>query len=70
MKSLEVRKNDNYNKLADIANNFKVVCTCGTKTTFYPFENTDKKICRGCHHYVFLNKEAEFKWKLKQKMMK
>lgn len=70
MEGLEVEKNDNYNKLAEEENNFKITCSCGTKTVFYPFEKVDKKICRGCHHYVFANKQAEFKWKLKERMMR
>lgn len=70
MESLEIKKDDNYNKLAAEANNFKVICSCGTKTVFYPMEHKDKKICRGCHHYIFANKQAEFKQKIKEKMMR
>ena len=70
METLEVKKGDAYNKLAEIENNHKVICSCGTKTLFYPFEHADKKICRGCHHYVFANKKAEFKFKLKERLMK
>lgn len=60
-------KRDPYEILENNRNKHKVTCSCGTKTILY---NVDRKICRGCHHYVFKNKEAEFKFRLKEKMMK
>lgn len=61
---------ETFQKRMDVIREHQITCSCGTKTVFYPFEHADKKICRGCHHYVFANKKAEFKFKLKERLMK
>lgn len=46
---------------------YQVQCKCGTKTIM---TNADKTICRGCGHWVYKNKKAEFKNKLKENLCK
>lgn len=60
----------NYEKIMDVVHEYQITCDCGTKTVFYPFEKVDKKICRGCHNYVFIDSKAKFKHRLKESMKK
>lgn len=56
-------------KLEAIRRKYRYKCSfCGWLNTIYPFEKREKKICRNCGHYVYSNKEAEFKDKLKEVM--
>lgn len=55
------------NKLAEAKEKYKVLCKCGTKTIII---NTDKTICRGCGHWVYRNKQIEFKEKMKEILKK
>lgn len=53
-------------KLQDIRNKYKYRCKyCGWDNVIYPFEKTDKKVCKNCGHYVYTNKRSEFKDKMK-----
>lgn len=55
--------------LANAKRQMKVECPhCRHLVNFYAFEHVDMKLCRYCKIYVFKNKEAEFKYKMKQKM--
>lgn len=55
-------------KLEDMRRKYRHECKCGWLTVIYPFEKTDKKICKNCGRYVYINKESEFKDKLKGAM--
>ena len=47
-----------------------VPCKCGCKTNrIYEFMGT-KKICNWCGNYVYINKEEEFKDRLRSTMIK
>jgi hydrogenase maturation factor HypF (carbamoyltransferase family) len=54
-------------KIHESQEEYKITCSCGTKTVLV---DADKTICRGCHNYVFKDKETEFKYRLKEKMLK
>ena len=51
-----------FNNQSKYYDSVKVQCKCGTKTVF-PYW-VDKKVCRGCGHYVYRNKRIEFKERL------
>lgn len=51
-------------KLKD--NNIK--CKCSHVNTLNI--NEDKKICKWCGNYIFKNKQAEFEYRLKERMVK
>lgn len=55
-------------KLEKVRQQYRYKCDCGWYTTIYPFEKSGKKICRNCGHYVYADKQQEFKDKLKGKM--
>lgn len=55
-------------RLDDIRRQYRYKCRCGWETTIYPFEKVDKKLCKNCGNYVYINKEKEFKDRLKEKM--
>lgn len=58
-------------RLEDIRRKYKYKCPrCGWFNIIYPFEKKDKKVCKNCGHYVYINKQAEFKDKLKGEMKK
>lgn len=46
---------------------YQVKCKCGTKTIM---TDTDKTICRGCNHWIYRTKRAEFKNELKENLCK
>lgn len=53
--------------LAFAKRQMKVECPyCKHLIGFYAFETRDKKLCDYCKNYVFKNKEAEFKYRMKQ----
>ena len=45
----------------------KIACKCGHRILMGLEE---RKVCNWCGNYVYRNKEIEFKYKLKEKMMK
>ena len=47
---------------------FKYTCKCGTKTIIPNQE--DKKICRGCGHWVYRDPKQEFKERLEGELKK
>lgn len=51
-------------KLHEYDTNNKVYCKCGCGVVFY---NTgrDRLICPNCKHFIYKNKEIEFKYKMK-----
>lgn len=46
----------------------RIKCSCG-HSVLIP-NKKDKCICSWCGNYVFKNKQAEFKYKFKEKLMK
>ncbi len=60
------KKKSDIEKLMETAQEHKITCKCGTKTTFYEFEGKDKKICKGCHNYIFISKGKELEYRLKE----
>lgn len=55
------RQTEEYNKV-------KVKCKCGHKLVIPVW--VDKQICSWCHHYVYRNKQLEFKEKVMREMKK
>lgn len=54
-------------KLESMRIKYKYKCShCGWFNVIYPFEKREKKICKNCGHWVYVNKLAEFKDKLKE----
>ena len=56
-------KNDAIQKLESERSKYKVQCKCGTKTIMIDETQT---ICRGCGHWLFKDKQDEFKYRLKE----
>lgn len=48
----------------------KYKCKCGHTVVIFPMEHKIKKLCKWCNRYVFINKEEEFKYKLKERLGK
>ena len=55
-----------FNKLNEELDKVKYKCKCGHRVVIPYF--MDKNICQWCHRYVFKSKEAEFKYRLKEKL--
>ena len=55
-----------FNKLSNELDKVKYKCKCGHRVVIPYF--MDKNICSWCHRYVFKSKEAEFKYRLKEKL--
>lgn len=51
-------------KMIEERNKFKMYCSCGHSMIMFPFEKKNKKICRYCGNYVYINKQEEFKERL------
>lgn len=61
------RKEDSI--LAEQKRKMKIHCPyCGITIHFYAFEKKDRQLCVNCKRYVFKNKQAEFKYRLKEKI--
>ena len=43
-------------------------CKCGCSVTFSA--KTDRVACRWCGHYVYKNAKSEFKYKMKEQLIK
>ena len=56
---------DKYQKIANEESKYKIQCSCGTKTVMI---EADRTICRGCGHWIYRNKQIEFKYKLKGRL--
>lgn len=56
----EIRKIENQR------NEYKVKCSCGTKTVIPPF--LKRLICRNCGHWFYRDKKQEFKDKMREKL--
>ena len=54
--------------LQDKLKDNNVICKCGHTNTISAKE--EKKICKWCGNYVFRNKQKEFEYRLKEKMIK
>ena len=64
-----IKSKQDESRLEDIRRKYKFKCNrCGWFNVIYPFEKRDKKVCKNCGHYVYINKQAEFKDKLKEVM--
>lgn len=55
------RKMDEYDKV-------KYICSCGHRVIIPKW--VDKTICGWCGNYVFKDKKEEFKYRLKEEIMK
>ena len=53
-------------KLQDELNNYTYTCECGHRVVILP--QKDKVICNWCKHYVFKNKQEEFKYRMNEKI--
>lgn len=53
-------------KLQDELNNYTYTCDCGHRVVILP--QKDKVICNWCKHYVFKNKQEEFKYRMNEKI--
>lgn len=54
-------------KLEDERANFKVKCKCGHTMSMI---NAERTICSHCNHWVFRTPELEFKYRLRERMIK
>lgn len=52
-------------RLDEVRKQYRYKCKCGWYMTIYPFEKIERKICKNCGNYVYINKKSEFKNKLK-----
>lgn len=48
-------------KISNSISKFKVACSCGHTM---PIVNVDRMICSWCGHWVYKNKQLEFKYRL------
>lgn len=54
-------------KLSEQQRNMSVMCKCGRRNHFYPFEKKHK-ICSWCNNMVFATKEEEFRYRTMEQM--
>lgn len=66
MQKLNCMSFNEFDKLEECRDRFKVQCKCGTKTILT--NKTDRTICRGCHNWIFRTPELEFKYRIKEKV--
>lgn len=59
---------DKVAKIADKLKYYNVKCKCGHTNTMSAKE--EKKICNWCGNYVFRNKQAEFEYRLRERINK
>ena len=52
------------------ATKYKYRCKCGHTVVIYPFEGTNKKLCRWCNRYVFKSSKDEFEYRFKTALLK
>lgn len=65
-KTLTVKE---YERMCNEYDKVKYVCKwCGRKSII-PY-NIEKVECSWCHHYVFKNKQDEFKYRVNEKLKK
>ena len=65
-----MEKNKNYHNdtlLMNTAVNHRVKCKCGHSNLMF---NVDRMICTWCGSYVYKDKQTEFKYKLKETIIK
>ena len=55
-----------FERLSDEYNKVKYQCKCGHKVII-PYWR-DKALCTWCNHYVYKDKQVEFKEKMKEKL--
>ena len=53
-------------KLQEELSNHTYTCNCGHRVVILP--QKDKVICNWCKHYVFKNKQDEFKYRINEKI--
>ena len=58
--------NKEIQKYADEIIKHKYKCKCG-HSVFIPFDK-DKALCSWCNQYCFKSKEAEFKYRMKERL--
>ena len=55
-----------FNNLTRELEQVKYPCKCGRRVIIS--YNQDKQLCSWCHNYVFKNKQAEFKYRLNERL--
>ena len=55
-------------KRFDEMNKLKVKCKCGHSEII--IKSVDRKICSWCKHWVYRTPQIEFKYKIKEKMLR
>jgi len=68
MGKLYNKSDERIDKLEAVRRKYKHKCKCGWFIVIYPFEKKTKKLCTHCGNYVYIDKQEEFKDKLKGKM--
>lgn len=59
---------DKHAKMDDKLFVNRLLCKCGHSNVISIHEN--KKLCKWCGNYVFKNKQAEFEYRIKERMAK
>lgn len=57
-----------YKTMSNVYDEVKYPCKCGRRAVIR--YNQDKVLCTWCHRYVFKDKQAEFKYRLKENIMR
>ena len=55
-----------YERRAEELDKVKYICKCGHRVIIP--KGVDKQLCDWCNHYVFKDKNEEFKYRLKEKI--
>ena len=57
-----------FKRMTQVYDEVKYRCKCGHRVIISKGET--KALCDWCHNYVFINKQEEFKYRVKEKMGK
>lgn len=68
MEIMRGKKYDEDSRMFQMYANYKKKCSCGHVVVMRP--DIEKVICTFCGKYVFNKKEDEFKYRIKEKMMR
>ena len=52
-------------RLAEERRKHTYICKCGHRIVIYPCYHETRKLCSFCGNYVHINKQEEFKYKMK-----
>ena len=59
---------EEIDKLIRIASENRYKCSCGYSVVIYPFEKKEKKLCKNCGHWIYVDKKTQFEETLKRYM--